>query len=336
MEIRVTDQAGHTATDSVSFTVDMGPPVVTITSPEDGAILDTDTVTVEWTVSDEAATVETRLDDGDWEPATGDSATFSDLDDGEHTVDVRATNLVDASSTDSVTFTVSTDAIAPTVSITTPADGSNHASTSVTVNWTVSDGDGSGIALVEIKIDAGGFAAVTTNTRTFTGLSEGTHNVTIRATDNADNVGEATVTFMVDTIAPSVTITSPEGGWETTESEVTVTWTCTDVGCGVSRIEVRLDDGSYVSVGLASERTFEELAAGEHTVDVRVFDKAGNTDEASVTFTVAEDGGGVSGLLIGGIVLLLVILALAAMMLMRKKKAGSTPPPAEEEPAQEE
>ena len=328
VDIRVTDQAGHTATDSVGFTVDMGPPMVTITSPDDGAVLDADSVTVEWTVTDQDADVEVRLDGGEWQATTDDSMTFSDLDDGEHTVDVRATGLTGSSSTASVTFIVSTDNTAPTVSITSPANGSSHASTSVTVNWSASDGDGSGIALVEIKLDAGSFAPVTTNTRTFTNLSEGAHNVTIRVTDSADNVGEATVTFMVDTMAPTVTITSPEVGWETTESAVTITWTCSDVGCGVNRIEVRLDDGSYVSVGLVSERTFEELATGEHTVDVRVFDKAGNSNEASVTFTVAEDGGGVSGLLIG-VVLLAVILALAAVMLMRRKKAGSPPPPME-------
>ncbi|MGA1866130.1 MAG: OmpL47-type beta-barrel domain-containing protein, partial [Thermoplasmatota archaeon] len=116
--------------------------------------------------------------------------------------------------------------------------------------------------------------------------------------------------------------------WETSEKSVTVEWTCTDAGCGVDWVEVRLDDGSYVTVA-ASERTFSNLAAGEHTVDVRAYDKAGNMVEASVTFTVSDDGGGISALLVGGIVLLVIVVAAIVIMMMRRKKAGSTPPPME-------
>ncbi|MDH3364567.1 MAG: Ig-like domain-containing protein [Thermoplasmata archaeon] len=325
VEIRVTDEAGHTAIDSVEFVVNLGLPEITITSPADGAVLNIDSVTVEWTLSDQDASVDARLDEGEWQAVTGDSVTFSDLDDGEHTVDVRATNLADNSATDSVTFTVSTDTTAPVVSITSPANGTSLNSSSVTVTWTASDGAGSGIALMEIKLDSGAWTAVTSNLRQFIELAQGSHNVSVRVTDNADNVATASVTFMVDTANPTLSITSPQDGWETSDQSVTIEWTCSDAGCGIDRIEVCIDGGSYFSVGTASECAFSDLEAGEHTVEVRAYDKAGNTGEAAVTFTVAEDGGGISALVIAGIVLVIIVLAALAVMLMRRKKAPAPP-----------
>jgi hypothetical protein len=328
IEVRVTDIAGHAASDTVTVMIDTAAPSVEITSPADGASMGTE-VTIQVTTSDGTGsgveTVEVRMDDGAWAVVSGDSHTFSALAVGEHTVDVMATDFAGNSATDSVTFTVSEDTTAPTVSITSPANGTSLSSSSVTVTWTASDGTGSGIALVEAKLDAGTWTTVTGNSREFTALAEGSHTVSIRATDNAGNAATAIVTFMVDTVDPTLSITSPEGGSETEDATITVTWTCTDVGCGIDRIEVCIDGGSYVSVGTASERTFSDLAVGDHTVDVRAYDKAGNVVEASVDFTITEGGGGISALMIGGIVLAIIVIAVVAVMLMRRKKSPAPP-----------
>jgi hypothetical protein len=215
------------------------------------------------------------------------------------------------------------------VSITSPTNGSSLGASSVTVAWTASDGTGSGIDTIEVKLDAGAWTTVTGSSHEFTALAEGTHMVSVRVTDNAGNAATATVTFMVDTVDPSLSITSPEDAWETEDKSVTVTWTCTDVGCGIDRIEVCIDGGAFTPVGTVSERIFSDLEAGEHTVDVRAYDKAGNMVETSVDFTVTE-GGGISALLIGGIVLAIIVLAAVAVMLMRRKKASAPPPPMQE------
>ncbi|MCJ7490361.1 MAG: hypothetical protein MUO87_09540, partial [Thermoplasmata archaeon] len=126
---------------------------------------------------------------------------------------------------------------------------------------------------------------------------------------------------------------SPEAAWETEDKSVTVTWTCTDAGCGIDRIEVCIDGGAFISVGTASERIFSDLTAGEHTVEVRAYDTAGNMVETSVDFTVTE-GGGISALLIGGIVLAVIVLAAAAVAVLtimrgRTKGPGADEPPPE-------
>jgi hypothetical protein len=331
--IQVSDVVGHEATDTVTVMIDTTGPTVEITAPSEGATLGTD-VTVQWTTDDGSGSgvdddaVEVRIDGGEWIAASGSSHTFTGLAPGEHTVDVNATDGAGNEGNDSVTFTVSVDTTAPTVSITSPTNGSSLPSSSVTVIWAASDGTGSGIDTVDVKLDNGAWNAVTTSSQSFTGLADGSHTVSVRVTDNAGNSATVSVTFMVDTVSPTLSITSPDDGWETSDKSVTITWTCTDVGCGVDRIEVRLDDGSFVTV-TASEKTFSNLEAGEHQVDVRVYDKAGNMVDASVAFSVSDEGGGISALLVGGIVLAIIVLAAVAVMLMRRKKAGTTPPPTE-------
>jgi hypothetical protein len=330
ISIRVTDIAGNEATDSVTVLVDTTAPSVEITAPVDGATVGTE-VTVEWTADDGSGSgvepAEVRIDEGTWTVASGSSHTFTGLTSGEHTVDVRVMDGAGNEGTDSVTFTVISDTTPPTVSITSPTNGSSLASSSVTVTWAASDGTGSGIDTIEVKLDSGAWTAATGTSRAFLALAEGSHTVSVRVTDNAGNAATASVTFMVDTVDPTLTITSPEVGSETEETSVTVTWTCTDTGCGIDRIEVCIDGGSYVSVGTASQRTFSDLAVGDHTVDVRAYDRAGNMVEASIDFTVTEGGGGISALAIAGIVILIVVILAVAVILMRRKKTPS--PPAE-------
>jgi hypothetical protein len=335
ISIRVVDVAGHEATDSVTVLVDTTDPTVEITAPSEGATVGTE-VTVEWTADDGLGsgidTGEVSIDGGAWTAAIGSSYTFTGLTSGGHTVDVKVTDDAGNEGTDSVAFTVTAvivDTTAPTVSITSPTNGSSLGASSVTVAWTASDGTGSGIDTIEVKLDAGAWTTVTGSSHEFTALAEGTHMVSVRVTDNAGNAATATVTFMVDTVDPSLSITSPEDAWETEDKSVTVTWTCTDVGCGIDRIEVCIDGGAFTPVGTVSERIFSDLEAGEHTVDVRAYDKAGNMVETSVDFTVTE-GGGISALLIGGIVLAIIVLAAVAVMLMRRKKASAPPPPMQE------
>lgn len=303
--------------------VDALDPTVTITAPLEDDFVGTSDVEIFYTANgtgSDIASVEVNVDGAGWDAAGASPITVESLTDGEHTVEIRVTDEADNQASAIVNFTVDTDApvvdaTAPTVSITSPADSSSLDTSSVTVTWTASDGTGSGIDTIEVNLDAGAWTTVTGSSHEFTALAEGTHTVSVRVTDNASNAATATVTFMVDTVDPSLSITSPEAAWETENKSVTVTWTCADTGCGIDRIEVCIDGGAFTSVGTASEHIFSDLEAGEHTVEIRAYDKAGNMVEESVVFTVTE-GGGISTLLIGGIVLAIIVLAAAAVAVL--------------------
>ena len=95
-----------------------------------------------------------------------------------------------------------------------------------------------------------------------------------------------------DTTPPTVTITSPEDGATLTTSDVTVTWTGSDDESGIDYYETRIDAGDWIYKGTSTSHTFTGLADGDHTVDVRAWDKAGNSNTDTVTFTVDTSGGG--------------------------------------------
>ncbi len=333
ISVRVADLAGNTAVDSVTVTVDTAAPTVDITAPAAAAVLTEADVTVEFSADDGAGSgvsaMEVSLDGGAWVAA--DSATahaFAGLAEGDHTVAVRATDAAGNTGSDSVSFSVDlaeVDDVDPTVSITSPADGEDVDSSSVTVAWEASDGTGSGVETIELQLDGGVWQTVTGTSYALSSLGEGSHTVVVRVTDAAGNSASDSVTFAVDTVDPTLSITSPEDGWETEDTSVTVEWTCTDAGSGIDRVEVSLDGGSFVSVGVATEHTYDDLAVGEHTVDVRVYDEAGNMVESSLTFTVSE-GGGISTLVLAGILLAVVVAAVAAVMLLKRRKKDSSPP----------
>ncbi|MEM2102623.1 MAG: caspase family protein [Candidatus Bathyarchaeia archaeon] len=103
--------------------------------------------------------------------------------------------------------------------------------------------------------------------------------------------GSYTITVTVtpsapDTTPPTLTITSPANGATLTSSSVTVTWTGSDSGSGISYYEARIDGGSWINKGTSTSHTFTGIANGQHTVDVRAWDVAGNSAMASVMFYV--------------------------------------------------
>ena len=116
----------------------------------------------------------------------------------------------------------------------------------------------SDVARFECRLDGGTYATCT-SPKQFTALAEGSHTVSVRAVDNAGNVGAAdSKTFTVDTIAPNTSITgAPVSG-----STATVSFS--SPASDVARFECRLDGGTYATC--TSPKQFSALTEGEHTV----------------------------------------------------------------------
>ncbi len=104
-----------------------------------------------------------------------------------------------------------------------------------------------------------------------------------------------------DTTPPTISITYPTDGATVTSSSVTVTWTGSDSGSGISYYETRIDSGSWNNKGASTSHTYTGLANGAHTVDVRAWDMAGNSAIDSHTFSVSVSGGTVTYAVIVGI-----------------------------------
>ncbi|MCP8311117.1 MAG: Ig-like domain-containing protein, partial [Candidatus Methylarchaceae archaeon HK01M] len=89
------------------------------------------------------------------------------------------------------------DLIPPTVYMTSPTGGSEIKSSTVNVVWTGSD-SGSGIDHYEVKFDGGSWINVGTATsHEFTGVTDGSHTIYVKAVDKVGNWKEAMVSFTV-------------------------------------------------------------------------------------------------------------------------------------------
>jgi hypothetical protein len=200
-------------------------PVVTISSPTSGARVTNNKQPVVFTVVDESGgsgidiqSLVVNLDDREQNDLTLERTTITNgyrytftpgtaLADGDHRFSARVSdNDGNTSNLAEIVFTV--DTVAPTLNITSPTEGMSTASTSVTVAGTTNDATSSPVTLT-MALDSGSAQAVTvaTNgsfTKTFTGLTHGSHKVVVVAKDAAGKTTTITRNFTVDTSAPVI------------------------------------------------------------------------------------------------------------------------------------
>ncbi|HEV3375764.1 MAG TPA: Ig-like domain-containing protein [Thermoleophilaceae bacterium] len=285
-EVRATDRAGNVgAAASYSWTVDTVAPTTTITSkPSDPS--DSRTATFAFS-AEGAASLECKLDAGAWLPCMSPHG-YTDLADGEHTFQVRATDVAgNQGSAASYTWTIDTtapDTTAPDTSI-TAAPAALSTSTSASFSFTGSDNETSQSALrFECRLDSQSAAAFAScsSPSSYTGLSQGSHTFEVRAIDAAGNVDStpASHTWTVDTVVPLATITSGPSG-PTNDSTPTFAFS-SEAGAS---FQCRVDNGAFAAC--SSPHTTAALADGAHTFEVWATDAAGNTGAAaSRAFTV--------------------------------------------------
>ena len=192
------------------------------------------------------------------------TTTFSIVSDGNHTLDYWAVdNATPANVEAAKTATIKIDKTAPMVTITAPADGNYYRTDTLTPPGLVY----SVVDLNPYTVDVNGWST-----------DEGEHTVTVTATDEAGNVGSASVTYTVDN-TPPVTEIGLSGlvgnnGWY--RSDVNVTLTATDSTSGVQEIHYILNGGETVVP--AATTMFSIATEGIHTLEYWAVDNVGNEE----------------------------------------------------------
>jgi hypothetical protein len=153
---------------------------------------------------------------------------------------------------------------------------------------------------------------------TLTGLSDGTHSLTVYTEDLFGNIGSSeTVTFTVDTIHLIIYILSPENKTYTTDT-IPLNFTVTRT---TSWIAYSLD--GHANVTITGNTTLTGLPNGLHNLTIYAKDTAGNTGtsetvyfsiktQQSASFPITE--------VAAAAVAITVIIAIAAAALLLKKK----------------
>ncbi|ANC36469.1 BapA/Bap/LapF family large adhesin [Acinetobacter baumannii] len=301
-----TDVVGNLGTGDVldgtdGFIVDLVAPVVTFA---DVSTNDT-TPALTGTIDDPTATVVVTVDGVDYPAVNNGDGTWTLADntlpvlaDGPHTVSVTATDVAGNVSTP-VTGTVTVDATAPTLAITTD-DLALAAGEDANITFTFSEAV-AGFDVSDITVVGGTLTGLTTTdnitwTAVFTPDGTGTAPSIAVAdgsyTDVAGNLGtgdvlDGTDGFIVDLVAPVVTFADVS----TNDTTPALTGTIDDP---TATVVVTVDGVDYPAVNngdgtwTLADNTLPVLADGPHTVSVTATDVAGNVS-TPVTGTVTVD-----------------------------------------------
>jgi hypothetical protein len=198
------------------------------------------------------------------------------------------------------------ETVKPTINITSPGAGSHVTNNKQPIVFQLRDeagGSGIKISSLALKIDGGSTignsaAGMVCNAVTNgydctytpqTALSDGSHTVTINVSDNDNNAAtQASRTYTVDTVAPTLNITSPADNFITNNASLTVQGSTNDATSSPVTVTIKLngaDQGAVTVTGGNFSKAIT-LANGSNTIVVRSTDAAGKYTEVTVTGTL--------------------------------------------------
>ena len=275
-----TDNAGNSASTSVTINLDKTPPVVAIASPVNGSTISLSTVSIglRGSQTDTLSGIAKVTCNGT--PAALSTGNFTCtvlLIQGANSIAVQATDVADNSSSSPLSLTYLP---APQLAITAPANLSTTNLSPTTVRGTISDPSAT-ITVNGISApQSGGSFAIPVP------LVEGLNVLTAVATNASGVASTATAQITLDTTPPRITIDSPVDGSTTTSDLVTVSGLANDVVVGT----VNSQDVQVTVNGLTAQvanRTYAALAVplavGKNTIQAVAHDRAGNGTTTNIT-----------------------------------------------------
>ena len=250
-----------------------------------------------------------------------------------YTATLTVTDAENLTSTDLADVRIVVDTTPPTGSLTitgkSPDPSHFTNSTSVILRFSFFDAE-SGVDQMRVSNDNASLISTEwiskANSKSWNlTTGDGVKTVFVQYKDRTGNPSLVyTRSIILDTTPPTVTIISPSDGSEVRSSTVLVNWTRSDAGSDIDHSEVSLDGASWDNVGANETKTYPGLSEWGHVVEVKAFDKAGNSVVVSSDFTVNLSPLGGPGYLEEAAVVAVAIVAVAGVGVyffrFRKKK----------------
>lgn len=204
--VTCSDDGGNSGSASVTVKRDASPPTISITAPENGSGTTAATTQLTYTASDDVGTPSCT-------PTSGSTIALAT---GSNTLTVSCTDTVGRTASSSVTVQRGTP---PVVAISSPPDGANTQSSTVNVAYTV-NGSAAIPGGTTCKVGAAASSSATINS---VALNLGVNAIVVTCT-NLFGSGGASVSVNRGP-APSVAITAPTSGTNTSASSTNVAFT---------------------------------------------------------------------------------------------------------------
>lgn len=286
-QLAVADAAGETTSASAQFTIDLTAPAIAVVSPGGTLVSISARPAVSLNYSDggsgiDLGSLEVTLDGL---PAAlactaGAQAAIcapaTNLAGGEHTVSASVRDLAGNLGTASASFSLTLDS-APVVAISSPAAGSLLNTPTVTVAGTVTSPAGIGQVSVNgigATLSGGQFSAVVP-------LQQGANQIVARAVDALGLTGSASVTATLDSVPPTLMVSTPMDGATVNAASVNVTGLASD---GSSTVSVTVN-GQFAAVENGAFSLATPVVEGPNPLAVVATDAAGNRTEVDLQVT---------------------------------------------------
>lgn len=280
--------AGGRTEATVTFVRDTTAPNVVITSPPDGWVTKTPTVTVTGTVDDPQATVWWYYDAPPIPLINGSFIVEIPLYEGENGIGISAYDEIWNQGFASIR--VFWDTIPPQINIANLAEGAAVNNAILTVTGRVVDETPD---TVTVMVNGETPQSLTLNDSDFGGtlvLSPGPNSLVFTATDRAGNISQVVRSIVLDTEPPTVAITSPASGAHVSGT-LSVTIDAGDLGAGIASVALFVDGktaGTLTQPPFTFSVNTALLAMGSHTITAVGLDKAGNQSEATITVSLSR------------------------------------------------
>jgi len=218
--------------------------------------------------------------DGDSQGTQTSPFTLPILSDGEHNITVKAYDLLWNSI--SAVVKAYSDQTPPLAFIPT-AQPSGWTNSSPLIFFNTSD-EASGITNYEIGLDGAAFSPHTSPYQ-LQNLTEGQHNVTVRAHDAAGNYRDAIISIYLDKTRPfNFTIVNDIPTW--TNKNSNITFTALDGLSEIDHYEVKLPGENFTPQ--TSPYRLPDLPDGRYNITIRAYDKALNFAETVFEVLIDE------------------------------------------------
>ena len=282
--LKAEDLFGNVAQTSVNFIIDTTSPIVQISSPDAGVLLNNAAVSISGKVTD-LYSDKIELINGAQPPVSGSliagNFIFENIDliEGENIFTIKSTDR--SGNIGDNKINVFYDSVAPQLIITSPQSGILLGTKTVLINGTVSD-PGSSLANIESVTINGIIVPITGESFSYiTSLSEGINNIEIKALDMAGNFSTSNIIVNVDTIAPELTVSAPRNNMFVNTNTINVSGI---VSANTASVKVNGNDA--VISGNSFSLNSVSLSDGVNTLLVKAVDMAGNETLKTVTLTL--------------------------------------------------
>ena len=243
-------------------------------------------------------------------PITAPGSTSFHQSGGYYNVKVEATNTAGTVGTaDGGTMTglrlVVKERVAPVITILSPSSGAYVTNSKQPVVFNVVDetgGSGINLSSLVVKLDGTAVASNTIATTAITNgysvtytpasaVGDGKHTVSVDVSDNDGNAAtQKSTAFTVDTVPPTLNLTSPSDGLITATAALNVSGSTNDSTSSPVTVKIKLNGADQGTVSVGSDGKFSKsitLTNGSNTIEVTATDAAGKV--SSVTRTVTLD-----------------------------------------------